>query len=460
VGLMERVLPRHLQIIYEINRRFLDHVRSLYVSEEDMKIRNLSLVEEGAEKRVRMANLAIVGSHSVNGVSEIHTGLLKHELFSDFHELWPERFNNKTNGITQRRWLKACNPDLAELITTRIGDGWITDLMELKKLVPLADSEELQKAWLEVKAKNKKRLSEYIRHRNGVTVSPGALFDCQVKRFHEYKRQLLNALHIVHLYNRIKEGVAEGTAPRVCIFAGKAAPGYWTAKLVIKLINAVADVVNHDPDVRNRLKVVFLANYDVSLAERIIPAADLSEQISTAGTEASGTGNMKFALNGALTVGTLDGANIEMLQETGEENFFPFGLTIEQSGFLRISGYNPWEYYEGNPHLKRALDLISSGFFAPEEPALFEPLVDSLLHGGDPYLLLADFADYLRCQEEVDAAFKNRRRWARMSILNVAHMGRFTSDRTIREYARDIWHVEPITVEAPPKRPCRDKPLT
>jgi starch phosphorylase len=460
VGLMEHVLPRHLQIIYEINRRFLDHVRSLYVSEGGMQIRNLSLIEEGSEKRVRMANLAIVGSHSVNGVSKIHTGLLKSELFSDFYELWPERFNNKTNGITQRRWLKECNPELAELITGHIGDGWITDLEKLQKLVPLADSEEFQKAWLEVKMKNKKRLAEYIRHRNHVTVNPSALFDCQVKRFHEYKRQLLNALHIVHLYNRIREGTVSATVPRVCVFAGKAAPGYWTVKLVIKLINAIADVVNHDPDVRDRLKVVFLANYDVSLAERIIPAADLSEQISTAGTEASGTGNMKFALNGALTIGTLDGANVEMLQEIGRENFFTFGLTTEQIEFLRISGYNPWDYYEGNPYLKGAIDLISSGFFSPDEPALFKPLVDSLLHGGDPYLLLTDFADYMRCHEEVSVSFRKRKKWARMSILNVAHMGMFSSDRTIREYARDIWNVRPVVVEAPPKHPCGEISVT
>jgi starch phosphorylase len=460
VGLMEHVLPRHLQIIYEINRRFLDHARSLYVSGDDMKIRNLSLIEEGAGKRVRMANLAIVGSHSVNGVSEIHTGLLKSELFKDFYELWPDRFNNKTNGITQRRWLQECNPALAELITTHIGDGWIIDLGELEKLVPLADSEELQKAWLELKLKNKKRLAEFIRHRNHVTVNPGALFDCQVKRFHEYKRQLLNALHIVHLYNRTREEAVSATVPRVCVFAGKAAPGYWTAKLVIKLINAIAGVVNHDPDVNDRLKVVFLANYDVSLAEKIIPAADLSEQISTAGTEASGTGNMKFALNGALTIGTLDGANIEMLQEIGRENFFTFGMTTEQISFLRISGYDPWEYYEGNPHLKRAIDMISSGFFSPDEPALFKPLVDSLLHGGDPYLLVADFADYQRCQEEVNVVFKNRKKWARMSILNVAHMGRFSSDRTIREYASEIWNVKPVVVEAPPKHPCGKNQVT
>lgn len=454
VNLMECVLPRHLQIIYEINRRFLDRVRSLHISDNDLKVQNLSLFEEGTEKRVRMANLAIVGSHSVNGVSEIHTGLLQSELFRDFFELWPERFNNKTNGITQRRWLKACNPELAELITGHIGDGWITDLTELEKLVPLADDEELQKAWLEVKLKNKKRLAEFIRHRNHVTVNPSVLFDCQVKRFHEYKRQLLNTLHIVHLYNRIKTSGNPMSRPQVFVFAGKAAPGYWTAKLIIKLINSIADKVNHDQDVKDRMKVVFLANYDVTLAERIIPAADLSEQISTAGTEASGTGNMKFALNGALTIGTLDGANVEILREVGKKNFFSFGLTTKQIGFLRISGYNPWEYYEGNPHLKGVIDLISSGYFSPDEPSLFKPLVDSLLHGGDPYFVLADFADYLRCQEEVMKTYRNRKKWSRMSILNVARMGRFSSDRTIQGYAREIWGVKPVFIEAPPQRPC------
>jgi len=455
VSLMERVLPRHLQIIYEINRRFLDQVRSRYPSNNEMKVRNLSLIEEGAEKRVRMANLAIVGSHSVNGVSEIHTGLLKKEIFSDFHELWPERFNNKTNGITQRRWLRTCNPELAALISGQIGEGWITDLAELEKLTPLADIEEFQKAWLEVKLRNKKRLAEYIRQRNRVTVNPTVLFDCQVKRFHEYKRQLLNALHIVHLYNRIKTSGPSAVMPRVFVFAGKSAPGYWTAKLVIKLINSIGEVVNHDPDVKERMRVVFLANYDVSLAERIIPAADLSEQISTAGTEASGTSNMKFALNGALTIGTMDGANVEIQQEVGDDNIFTFGLTAEQIAFLRISGYNPWEYYEGNPHLKGVIDLISSGHFSPDEPHLFKPLIDTLLHGGDPFILLADFADYIQCQERVSRASRDRRNWARMSILNVARMGRFSSDRTIREYATEIWGVQPVSVEAPRQQQCK-----
>ncbi len=458
VSLMGRVLPRHLQIIYEINRRFLDHVLSLHISDNDLKIQNLSLIEEGAEKRVRMASLAIMGSHSVNGVSEIHTGLLKSELFREFYEIWPERFKNITNGITQRRWLKACNPELSKLITSHIGEGWITDLSQLEKLVPLADDDGFQKSWLEVKLKNKKRLAEFIR--NHVTVNPSALFDCQVKRFHEYKRQLLNALHVVYLYNRIRTGSNPMSVPRMFIFAGKAAPGYWTAKLIIKLINSIADKVNHDKDVNDRMKVVFLANYDVSLAERIIPAADLSEQISTAGTEASGTSNMKFALNGALTIGTMDGANVEILQEVGKENFFTFGLTTEQIGSLRISGYSPREYYEGNPHLKGVIDLISDGYFSPDEPSLFKPLVDSLLNGGDPYLLLADFADYLRCQEEVMKTYRDRKKWARMSILNVAHMGTFSSDRTIQEYAREIWDVKPVLVEAPPKRLCDDGSVT
>ncbi len=451
-NLMEHILPRHLQIIYEINRRFLENVRKLYPVNNEMKVKNFSIIEEGAEKKIRMANLAIVGSHSINGVSEIHTELLKNEIFRNFHELWPERFNNKTNGITQRRWLKTCNPELADLITKHIGDGWITDLTELKKLIPLTDNDDFQKAWWEVKQRNKKKLTEYLEQKNGVTASPATLFDCQVKRFHEYKRQLLNALHIIHMYSRIKESDGSDITPRTFIFAGKAAPGYFMAKLIIKLINSIAHVVNNDPKVKNKIRVVFLANYDVSLAERIIPAADLSEQISTAGTEASGTGNMKFALNGALTIGTMDGANIEIMQEVGKENIFIFGLTTEEIRNLRISGYNPWEYYNSNTHIKSVIDLISSGYFPPHEPDFFKPIVDSLLNGDDPFLLLADFSDYIACQERVSKMYKDKKKWTRMSILNVANMGKFSSDMAVRAYAQEIWGVNPVRVEVPLQR--------
>ena len=445
VSLMESVLPRHLQIIYEINRRFLEEVSRCYPNDTE-RLRLMSLIEEGKEKKVCMANLAIVGSHSVNGVAALHTELLKTQVFKYFFEFYPERFNNKTNGITQRRWLQKCNPGLAQLITGYIGEGWMRNLYELKKLIPFAEDNGFRDEWCRVKLANKMRLAKYIESTNGITVNVHSIFDCQVKRIHEYKRQLLNALHVIALYNRIKSDPRQNYTPRTVILGGKAAPGYFIAKLVIKLINSVADVVNNDPVVSGSLRVVFLENYRVSLAEKIIPAVDLSEQISTAGTEASGTGNMKFALNGALTIGTLDGANIEIKKEVGDDNIFIFGLTVEEASQLRRSGYNPLSYYYHNPELKVVVDMIGNGYFSPQQPQLFRPLVDNLLHHGDHYLLLADFKSYANCQERVSQAYCNQEEWVKKSILNVANMGKFSSDRTIQEYAHEIWGVSPVQV--------------
>jgi starch phosphorylase len=448
VELLGRVLPRHLQIIYEINSRFLSAVGAQY-PEDGERLGRMSIIEEGEEKRVRMAHLAIVGSHSVNGVSKLHTDLLKKEVFRDFYEIWPGRFNNKTNGITQRRWLKLCNPGLASLITKTIGDRWVTDLTELKKLIPFAEKTDFLKEWQEVKRTNKERLASSVGQSNGTEVNIDSLFDCQVKRFHEYKRQLLNVLHAITLYNRIKANPGGDFLSRTVIFAGKAAPGYAMAKLIIKLITSVAELVNRDPDVGHRLKVVFIENYGVSLAERIIPAADLSEQISTAGTEASGTGNMKFALNGALTLGTLDGANIEIMEQVGKENIFIFGLTAEQIQEKRREGYNPWEVYSSSQELRQTLDMIEKGYFSPSQPDLFRPITDSLLRFGDPFMLLADFHSYLQCQEKVSQVYRMPWQWTRMSVLNVANMGVFSSDRTIRAYAEEIWGVETVRVSVP-----------
>ncbi|MBJ6723549.1 glycogen/starch/alpha-glucan phosphorylase [Geomesophilobacter sediminis] len=445
VWFFEQILPRHLQIIYEINDYFMKEVRARFPDDPDRPAR-MSIVEEHWERKIRMAHLAIVGSHSVNGVAELHSQILRERLFKDFYEMYPERFNNKTNGITQRRWLKMANPPLAHLIDDYIGDGWVTDLYELEKLRAVAEDPEFSQRWQEVKRCNKEELAAYILKHNDIVVDPNSLFDCQVKRIHEYKRQLLNVLHIITLYNRIKENPEAEVTPRTFIFAGKAAPAYFAAKLVIRLINGVAKVVNEDPDVAGRIKVVFLANYSVSLAEQIFPASDLSEQISTAGTEASGTGNMKFALNGALTIGTLDGANIEMAEEVHRENIFIFGLTAEEVSHLKEQGYNPREYYNGNPELKKAIDMISSGFFAQGTPDLFVPLTDSLMNLGDNYMLLADYASYIACQEEVGKLFRNKNEWARLAILNCAGMGKFSSDRTIEEYAREIWGIKPMDV--------------
>lgn len=446
VDLIHKVLPRHLEIIYEINRRFLESVALKNPGNTEI-LRNLSIIEEGTQKKVRMANLAIVGSHSVNGVAALHTEILKTRVFGEFYELWPDRFNNKTNGITQRRWLKLCNPGLSSLITDAIGDRWITDLYELTKLVPFADDAEFRKKWMKVKHERKESLAKYIMSRNGVRVDTDSLFDIQVKRIHEYKRQLLNVLHVITLYNRIKDNPRADFVPRTVLFAGKAAPGYYLAKLIIKLINSVAETVNADPEVAGRLKVLFLRNYAVSNAEKIIPAADLSEQVSTAGTEASGTGNMKFALNGAVTIGTLDGANIEIREEVGEDNFFLFGLDSAGVMNLKQSGYDPLQYYYGNQELRRVLDQIRRGHFSTDQLDLFKPLTDALLYQGDTYLLLADYSSYIDCQDRVGAAFRNRDSWSRMSILNTAHMGKFSTDRTIAEYAQDIWGVTPVPIK-------------
>jgi starch phosphorylase len=443
VWLLGKILPHHLQIIYQINEKFLAEVRARF-PDDLQRIKRMSLIEEAQENKVRMANLAIIGSHAVNGVSILHTNILKQRVFRDFFEMYPERFSNKTNGITQRRWLKKANPFLSSLISNYLGNGWVTNLNELAKLRPLADNPEFVQKWRAAKRENKERLRRYILDNNDLHVSADSLFDCHIKRFHEYKRQTLKVLHIITLYNRIKENPDRDFVPRTFIISGKAAPSYHIAKLTISLINAVADKINNDPAIRDLIKVVFLANYSVTMAERIIPAADLSEQISTAGTEASGTGNMKFAVNGALTIGTLDGANIEIMEEIGEENFFLFGLKAEEVSELKAQGYNPREIYNRVPELKQALDMILQGEFTPETPDLFKPLVDSLLNQGDNYLVLADYESYAQCQEEVEIVYRDQDEWTRRSILSTAGMGKFSSDRSIAEYAQDIWNASPV----------------
>jgi starch phosphorylase len=449
VSLLGAMLPRHLQIIYEINERFLTQVRARFGA-DDGRSRRMSIIEDDSESRVRMATLAIVGSHSVNGVARLHTEILKAKVFPDFHELWPTKFSNKTNGITQRRWLLKSNPDLARVISEAIGTGWVTDLRELARLVPLADDAAFADVWRAAKRRNKLRLAETIRQQyrrrgSGIAVDPDSLFDVQVKRIHEYKRQLLNVLHAITLYVRIKDDPRRDVLPRTVLFGGKAAPGYAVAKLIIRLITAVADVVNRDPAVGGRLTVGFIADYQVSLAEQIFPGSELSEQISTAGTEASGTGNMKFALNGALTIGTMDGANIEIRDEVGDDNIFIFGLTADEVAALRPR-YDPWEHYRANAELARVLDMIRDDVFSPGEPGLFRPLVDSLLAGGDRYFLLADYAAYVACQERVARTYRDVAAWTRMAILNVARMGKFSSDRTVQEYAEEIWGITPVRI--------------
>jgi starch phosphorylase len=449
VRLVARMLPRHLEIVYEINRRFLDDVRRRF-GPDDSRARRMSLVDEDGDQRVRMASLAIVGSHSVNGVAELHTEILKRDVFRDFHEMWPERFNNKTNGITQRRWLLKCNEPLARLITEAIGPAWITDLEALRELTARATDSALAAAWRKAKRENKLRLAatitaQYERRGTAITVNPDSLFDVQVKRIHEYKRQLLNVLHVITLYNRLRDGRPE-TLPRTVIFGGKAAPAYTMAKLIIRLVNGVADTVNADPATRDRLAVAFLADYRVSLAEQIVPGAELSEQISLAGTEASGTGNMKLGLNGALTIGTLDGANVEIRDEVGDDNIFIFGLTAAEVE-ARRPHYAPADVYRSDPELARVLDMIGGGAFSPGEPDLFRPIVDSLLAGGDRYFLLADYAAYVAAQDRVARTYRDPAEWTRRSILNVAHMGKFSSDRTIRQYAEEIWRAAPMKVE-------------
>ena len=444
LGLFGRLFPRHVQIIQEINARFLREVANKYPGDTE-RLRRMSLFEEGHDPQLRMAYLAIVGSHSVNGVSALHTDLLKSTVVPDFYDFYPQRFNNKTNGITQRRWLRKCNPGLASLITSRIGDKWITDLTQLRKLEKWADDRVFQKEWQEVKRQNKEKLSALIASEQRLAVDSQSFFDVQVKRIHEYKRQLLNALHVIALYRHIKENPKAPFTPRTVFFGGKAAPGYSMAKLIIKFINSIAEVVNQDPQIKGKLMTVFLPNYRVSLAEKVIPAADLSEQISTAGKEASGTGNMKFALNGALTIGTLDGANVEIGEEVGHDNIFIFGLKAEEVAQVKREGYQPREYYERSPELKGVMDLIASGFFSPENPYLFRPIYDSIMN-HDEYLLMADFDAYLECQDQVAKLYQDPQGWTQKAILNVARMGKFSSDRTIQEYCDEIWMVKPVKI--------------
>lgn len=446
VALFGSVLPRHLEIVYEINRRFLDDVRRRYPGDEE-RVRRMSLIDETGDRYVRMAHLACVGSHAVNGVAALHTELLKKTVLRDFFEWSPEKFHNVTNGVTPRRWMVLSNPKLSALISSKIGDRWIRDLEgELRRLEPFADDTGFQKRWRDVKAENKRALAALIKERTGLLVDPDSLFDIQVKRLHEYKRQHLNVLHVITLYHRLKRGAVKAPVPRTVIFGGKAAPGYAMAKLIIKLITSVAETINRDPDVSQYLRVVFFPDFNVKNGQAIYPAADLSEQISTAGKEASGTGNMKFAMNGALTIGTLDGANIEIREAVGPENFFLFGLTAGEVESLKAGGYNPRSYYEADPELREALDAIGSGAFSGGDRGLFRPLVESLLTRDD-YLLLADYRAYVDCQERVSRAYRDQRNWTRMSILNVARMGYFSSDRAIRDYCRAIWHVAPVPVD-------------
>ena len=444
VSLFGSLLPRHLEIIYEINHRFLQQVRDRFPGDDD-RVQRMSLIEEGQEQYVRMAYLACVGSHAINGVAELHSQLLKDMTLRDFNEMFPEKFFNITNGVTPRRWMVQSNPRLSFLIADQIGDRWITHLDELRNLEPFAEDHEFRKLWRQTQEGIKADLASYIKDRLDIEVNPQSLFDVQVKRIHEYKRQHLNVLHIITLYNRIKQNPDIEITPRTFIFGGKSAPGYKMAKLIIKLINSVGDVVNNDPDVRGRLTVVFLPDYSVKLGQRIYPAADLSEQISTAGKEASGTGNMKFAMNGALTIGTLDGANIEIRKEVGEENFFLFGLTAPEVADLKAKGYNPRDYYDRDPNLKAVIDAIANGTFSPDDPKLFKPLIDSLLT-RDEYLLLADYPAYIECQDRVSEAYRDLDRWSHMSILNTARIGKFSSDRSIREYCQEIWKADPISV--------------
>jgi starch phosphorylase len=445
VSLFRKVLPRHLQIIFEINKNFLDDVEKKWPGDTGKK-QALSLIEEGGEQMVRMGHLSVVGSHSVNGVAAIHSNLIKTHLFPDFHALWPKKINNKTNGITPRRWLLGCNPRLADLITRNIGHGWERDLDRLRQLEPLADEASFREEFMAVKHANKVKLAKRIFDECGVAVDPTAMFDVQIKRLHEYKRQHLNLLHIMALYRRLTINPDLDIPPRVFIFAAKAAPGYDLAKLIIKAINAVGAKINSDPRIKDKLKVVFMPNYRVSLAQRIVPAADLSEQISTAGKEASGTGNMKLALNGAVTIGTLDGANVEIREEVGDDNIFIFGLTVDEVHKLQAKGYNPAEYYKASAELAAVIDWLGSDFFTGNEHRdVLAPLRDNLLY-HDPFLCLADFESYCKAQENVSKAFKDKPRWGKMAVLNTARVGKFSSDRTIAEYAKDIWKLKPVKV--------------
>jgi starch phosphorylase len=445
LDLFGSLLPRHLEIIDEINSRHLDNVRARYPGDED-RVRRLSLIDENGQRFVRMAHLAALGSHSINGVAALHTELLKTHVLRDFYELTPEKFSNKTNGVTPRRWMVLSNLQLAHLLTARLGPGWVHDLDKLRRLEPIADDAEFCREWRAIKQHNKQSLATYIEQHLGVTVDPASMFDVLVKRLHEYKRQHLQVLHILTLLKRLQRDPDADIQPRTFLFGGKAAPGYRMAKLIIKLIHSVAEVIDADPRVRGRLKVVFLPNYNVKLGHRVYPAADLSEQISLAGKEASGTGNMKFAMNGALTIGTLDGANIEIREEVGADNFFLFGLTAQQVEQKKAEGYNPRTYYDANPSLREIIDALGGGEFSHSDRSLFEPLVQSLLHRDD-YMLLADYQSYVDCQDKVSTAYRDQDRWTRMSILNVARIGKFSSDRAIRDYCAEIWKTWPVKIE-------------
>jgi len=447
VELLGKLLPRHLEIIYLINHSFLKEVSRRFPGDQ-ARLRRMSVIAEDAERRVRMAYLATIGSHSVNGVAELHSRLIRETILRDFYELWPRKFNNKTNGVTPRRWVRVSNPGLSELITEAIGDGWIRDLERLRELEPYADDAAFQEKWRAVKLQCKQRLAESVWNMEWIEVHPDSLIDVQVKRIHEYKRQLLFALCIIGTYVRMKENPAYRTVPLTCIVGGKAAPGYQKAKLIIRFINHIADVVNADPVTSGFLRISFLPNYRVSLAERLIPATDLSEQISTAGKEASGTGNMKFALNGAVTIGTLDGANIEILDEVGKDNIFIFGLNADEVANLRGSGYNPRDYIEASALLKEVMRLIGSDFFSTSDPGLFRPLYNELTL-KDEYFLMADFDSYINAHQRAMNTYQDKKQWTRMSILNVARCGKFSSDRTIRQYTDEIWRVSPVDVTVP-----------
>jgi starch phosphorylase len=453
VSLIQGLLPRHMEIIYQINHYFLKEVARKHPGDID-RLRRMSLISEEGGQRVRMAYLSVVGSHSVNGVSALHTRLLQETVLHDFSDFWPERFNNKTNGITPRRWLRMANPSLSRLISEAIGDGWTRNLDELRKLEPLADDPEFQAQWRAIKRANKTPLIDLVKNETGTIILPDTLFDVQVKRFHEYKRQLLFALYITATYLRIKNTPVQVVVPRTCLFGGKAAPGYGQAKLIIRFINHIADLINQDPSTNHLLRVAFLPNYRVSLAEKLFPASDLSEQISTAGKEASGTGNMKFALNGAITIGTLDGANIEIMEEVGRDNIFIFGKTADEIVQLKRSGYRPGDYIAASPLLQEVIHLLDCDFFSPGEPGLFRPILDALTIWGDEYCLMADFDSYVAAQDLVSAAYQDPARWTRMSILNVARSGKFSSDRTIDEYAREIWNAPPCHIPDRPLRVC------
>ena len=450
VDLMGRLLPRHMEIIYEINDLFLESVKKQFPDDADL-LRRISFIEENDHKQIRMPYLSIVGSHTINGVAELHTELLKTTVFKDFYKLFPERFQNKTNGITPRLWLRNVNPELSKIITAKIGDGWITDLQQLRQLEAFADEPEFQQSWRSVKRLKKEQLANWLKQNSGVSIDPESLFDVQIKRIHEYKRQLLNILHVIFIYNQMLEHPELPFVPRTFLFGGKAAPGYYIAKLIINLANDVAHVVNHDPAMQHRLKVIFVPNYNVSVAEKIIPATDISQHISTAGTEASGTGNMKFVLNGALIIGTKDGANIEIAEEVGAENIFTFGMSSDQVSSLAKSGYNPRVSYQHNPGLREALSMINTGYFNRDKPHLYNDLYNSLVF-EDKYMLLEDFASYVECQQRVIKTWQEPEKWTRMSILNTAASGKFSSDRTIAEYAKDIWELEPVKVELPGKK--------